>query len=216
MSDFDADFQRNGFLGIPDILDQQELRRVRERLGRQAKLTVGDRRLLDHSWCRELAGSVRDELQSRRLIAGDYVATLCTYFDKSSDTNWGVAPHRDIGIPVRQEFDSNTWKNWTIKQGIPHGQPSKSFLRRMFAVRLNIDQSSSDNGALMVAPGSHLTDDQVQPQLMVEGPAGSALMMHPLIVHASRKSASGAHRRTLHFLFGPAVISLPAQWFYAA
>ena len=215
MSFFSEEFVSRGFLQISNILNRDELLKIKANLLQNSDTVAGDRRLLDHEWCCDLAARVRETLSSEKLIAGNYVATLCTYFDKSADTNWGVASHRDLSIPVRNRFEKSGWNNWNEKQGIPHVQPPKSFLLEMFAIRINIDHSSEENGALIVAPASHKSDDTELPSVVVGGPSGSALMMCPLIVHASRKSLTGTSRRVLHFLFGPADQPSPIEWFYA-
>lgn len=210
------EFQCNGFLVLPDVLDTDRLEDVNSRLAEVSSLKAGDRRLLDYEWCRDLAGCIKERLVSERLIAGQYVATLCTYFNKSAETNWGVASHRDVSVPVKRRFEESGWSNWTDKQGIPHVQPPKPFLAKMFAVRLNIDRSGADNGALIVAPCSHRSESANTPSVVVEGVPGTALMMSPLILHSSKKSTNGANRRVLHFLFGPALPNPPVEWFYAA
>lgn len=216
MSNFNEEFESRGYFKIPDFLDTEGLARVKDELDRGSSTAAGDRRLLDHEWCQDLAASVRQVLRSRQLITGNYVATLCTFFDKSAETNWGVASHRDLSIPVKQRIEKDGWRNWSDKQGIPHVQPPKSLLLDMFAIRLNIDHSTLENGALLVSPFSHESDSYEAPSVVVGGPPGSALMMCPLIVHASRKSLDGSDRRVLHFLFGPEELEPPLEWFYAA
>ncbi len=198
------------------MLSDDSLSAVQLNLGDGARLHPGDRRLLDHKWCRDLADAIRNYLLAEQLIVGEYVATLCTYFDKSAETNWGVASHRDLSIPVKRRFEKSGWRKWTDKQDIPHVQPPRPFLAEMFAVRLNVDKSDAANGALIVSPSSHKTESAVPPSVVVDGAPGSALMMSPLIMHSSKKSTSGADRRVLHFLFGPALPSPPVEWFYAA
>ncbi|MCH9696460.1 MAG: hypothetical protein K0U72_18230 [Gammaproteobacteria bacterium] len=216
MSVFSNAFDSRGYICLADVMSVESLNDIKSYLESSSTTRAGDRRLLDHSWCRDLAGTIRDHLECRKLIAGNYVATLCTYFDKSADSNWGVASHRDLSVPVKRKFCRQSWKNWTVKQGIPHVQPPTQFLLGMFAIRLNIDHSTAENGALIVSPCSHQTETADPPSVVVEGLPRSALMMSPMLVHASRKSTNGTDRRVLHFLFGPSQQSSPVEWFYAA
>ena len=44
---------------------------------------------------------------------------------------------------------------------------------------------------------------------------GGALILKPLLLHASSKASSPNHRRVLHFLFGPASIGYGLRWQHA-
>ena len=46
-------------------------------------------------------------------------------------------------------------------------------------------------------------------------PAGSALLMRPLLQHASSKSSSGKPRRVLHFVFAPRALPQGLRWRWA-
>jgi len=216
MSIIDRQFRSDGYLSIDDYLSGNEVAELRKRLSTTDRVIPGDRRMLDHDWCRSLAGVILNRIKERSLVAGNCVAVLCTYFDKSPESNWGVAPHRDIVIPQKVEFSACGWKNWSLKQEIPHAQPPKSLLHSMFSIRINIDAASAANGALLVAAGSHKTDKITTPDIICAGRSGSALLMSPLLVHASGKSTSKHRRRVLHFLFGPVEIEPPARWYYSA
>jgi ectoine hydroxylase-related dioxygenase (phytanoyl-CoA dioxygenase family) len=78
----------------------------------------------------------------------------------------------------------------------------------VIAIRLHLDDSTIDNGPLRVLPGTHalglLSETEIaRLSQTVEpvdclAPAGGAVAMRPLIVHASSKSQSGRPRRVLH------------------
>jgi hypothetical protein len=71
-------------------------------------------------------------------------------------------------------------------------------------------------------PGSHLlgrlgTDAQAEirnatGELVVPVDRGGALLMRPLLLHASSKAAVPNGRRVLHFLFGPRSLPLGLRW----
>jgi hypothetical protein len=50
---------------------------------------------------------------------------------------------------------------------------------------------------------------------MVPASATDALLMKPLILHASSKATSGARRRVLHFVYGPKVLPFGLRWQHA-
>jgi ectoine hydroxylase-related dioxygenase (phytanoyl-CoA dioxygenase family) len=76
------------------------------------------------------------------------------------------------------------------------------------ALRVHLDDSTSENGPLRVIPGSHergiLSDAGIRELVAREHPhecivaRGGVLVMRPLLVHASSKSAAPAPRRVLH------------------
>ena len=97
---------------------------------------------------------------------------------------------------------------WSTKDGIPHVQPPVELLQQMLTVRLHLDDAGASNGALRVLPGSHrggrLTAERIQElrthesDFLCAAAAGDALLMRPLLLHASIRSTSTQHRRILH------------------
>ena len=92
----------------------------------------------------------------------------------------------------------------------------------MVTLRIHIDPCPSENGALLVVPGSHrgadLAMDSVDPSWcddhahVCEVDAGGCLVMRPLILHSSRKSANASHRRVLHLEFAADHLSHGLEW----
>lgn len=70
------------------------------------------------------------------------------YFDKHKDVNWKVSLHQDLTIAVRRQVDIQDYGPWSIKEGIPHVQPPVSILKSMLALRLHLDDTNEENGAL--------------------------------------------------------------------
>ena len=54
------------------------------------------------------------------------------------------------------------------------------------------------------------------PDQLCPVPAGGALLMRPLLQHASSKSSSGKPRRVLHFVFAPRALPHPLRWRWSA
>ena len=74
-------------------------------------------------------------------------------------------------------------------------------------LRVHLDASTSDNGALRVIPGSHrfgiLSDEQIhhftqQQSVDCLVSPGGVLAMRPLLLHASSKARFDIPRRVLH------------------
>jgi ectoine hydroxylase-related dioxygenase (phytanoyl-CoA dioxygenase family) len=92
----------------------------------------------------------------------------------------------------------------------------------MLAVRLHLDDADEENGALRVLAGSHrfgrLSDQQVDelaaelPEIVCCAGAGDALMMRPLLLHASSRSASERRRRVLHIEYAGFELPGGLEW----
>ena len=87
-------------------------------------------------------------------------------------------------------------------------------LEQLFAIRVHLDDCDDWNGALRVVPGSHrfgrlsqreaLRERNQRGEHSVPVPRGGAMVMRPLLLHASSKATIDALRRVLHFVFRPA------------
>ncbi|HEX8915702.1 MAG TPA: phytanoyl-CoA dioxygenase family protein, partial [Humisphaera sp.] len=129
-------------------------------------------------------------------------------FDKSPASNWKVAWHQDLSIAVRERADVPGYGPWSVKAGVPHVQPPADLLGRMVTVRVHLDDCGEANGPLQVLPGSHaagaLSPEQVAdwrgrvPPVPCLVPAGGAVVMRPLILHASSPATAAGRRRVVH------------------
>ncbi len=129
-------------------------------------------------------------------------------FDKTPDENWPVAWHQDLTITVEEQKEVEGYGPWSVKDGAPHVQPPAFLLENMVTLRIHLDPTPGENGALLVIPGSHLggrqpslkvSDEQEQSAITCACEPGDVLMMSPLILHASSRSTQPARRRILHF-----------------
>lgn len=148
------------------------------------------------------------------------------FFNKSPETNWLVAWHQDLTIAVRKRIDVAGFGPWTVKEGVPHVQPPAELLARMLTVRLHFDDADETNGALRVVPGSHrngrLSAEQIETRRRESGEticsarAGDALLMRPLLLHASQRSTSDRPRRVLHLEYADFALPGGLEWREAA
>ncbi|MGH7130738.1 MAG: phytanoyl-CoA dioxygenase family protein [Phycisphaerales bacterium] len=130
-------------------------------------------------------------------------------FDKTPDANWLVPWHQDVAIAVRERREADGFGPWSVKDGLVHCQPPVEVLESMFTLRLHLDPCGPENGPLRVIPGSHrhgitdadITEAQRTNAVECTTPAGGAVLMRPLTLHASPKASSPAHRRVLHLEF---------------
>ncbi len=149
------------------------------------------------------------------------------FFDKTLKTNWALPWHQDLTVAVAARRDVPGFGPWTRKAGISHAHAPASILERMVTVRLHLDDSGPGDGPLRVLPGSHLEGklsaaaltawSRLAPAAGVDCNvgAGTAVIMRPLLVHASSPRSSPGHRRVIHLEY--AAESLPGglEWYKA-
>lgn len=129
-------------------------------------------------------------------------------FDKNPDANWKVIWHQDLTIAVRERRDIPEFGPWTEKDGAPHVQPPLQLLQNMVAVRLHLDDCTSENGPVKVIPGSHrhgkLSGEAIdawrakRDEIECTVDRGGVLAFHSLLLHASAPAIKPAHRRVVH------------------
>jgi Phytanoyl-CoA dioxygenase (PhyH) len=190
-----------------------------------AALDVGDagsRNLLQQRWCAALVSPIRSHLQSIGLLPADAVAVQCTLFRKTPDCNWKVPYHQDLSIPVAARIANPGLSGWSKKEDGHYVQAPAELLDALLAVRLHLDPSDADAGALRVLPGSHRLGrlsperiaamDKRPDEVVCTADAGDLLLMKPLLLHASSKASHPGGRRVLHFLFAPPRPGAGLQW----
>lgn len=214
----------HGFATIPAVLTAAECDALAGRVaGAVAAASAGTRGLLLQDWCRTLASRLRQHpVLAPVLLAPGLVAVQCTYFEKSSARNWLVPVHQDLSIPVAHRIADPNLGPWSEKEGTLFVQPPVALLQQLIAVRVHIDACTANDGPLRVIPGSHTlgklgaqaaaTLRQKQPEQVCTVERGGAMLMRPLLLHASSKSTGTSQRRVLHFLFGPAALPLGLEW----
>jgi hypothetical protein len=220
-----SEFKKSGYFVIPSVIDEVMIRRLRAFVGGIANGGAGSRRLLDEAWCAHLSSALRNDARIRSLLPRNAVAVQCTLFDKSPAKNWLVALHQDLSIPAASRVDDPGLSGWSEKEGQLYVQPPVSVLEQLVAVRVHMDDCTLKNGALRVVPGSHTQGrvDQTKAEYLIEQHGetlvpvsrGGALVMRPLLLHASSKAISPTPRRVLHFLFGPKSLPLGLEWRWA-
>ena len=146
----------------------------------------------------------------RKLLPSGLRPVRSILFDKTPDENWPVPWHQDITIAVRERCAVEGYGPWSSKDGSPHVQPPFELLQGMVTVRLHLDDTPIENGALSVIPRSHkigkLSSEEVRRMpksdyMNCECSAGDVLLMSPLILHSSKRSMVVSRRRVVHFEF---------------
>jgi ectoine hydroxylase-related dioxygenase (phytanoyl-CoA dioxygenase family) len=202
---------------LPDLRDEatELLRGSSERGG--ARNAMSKSILL-----RELALDGPLAKAAREVLGPGAVPTKLTIFDKNPAANWKVPWHQDLTIRVRERFEVEGYGPWSVKDGEPHVQPPVGLLEQILAIRLHLDDATVENGALRVIPGSHrfgrLAPEQIaalrqqHAELPCPVPAGGAMLMRPLLLHASSTASAPSRRRVAHFEFCAIHPAAPLSW----
>ena len=181
------------------------------------------RNLLDVSKpVRELAESAALRELVVPVLGHSAIAVRGILFDKTPGANWKVPWHQDVTIAVSSRKELDGFGPWSIKAGVPHVQPPAKVLDDMLSLRIQLDPGGAENGALKVVPGSHrhgrLSEEEAV-RSGAKGPvkvcainAGDALIMRPLLLHASSASKVPGHRRVIHLDYAAAQLPGGLRW----
>jgi ectoine hydroxylase-related dioxygenase (phytanoyl-CoA dioxygenase family) len=145
------------------------------------------------------------------------------FFDKTQQTNWLVPWHQDLTIAVAGRVDVDSFFPWSVKEGVVHVQPPVALLNRMVTVRLHLDDCDASSGALNVIPNTHfsgkLSPAEIEryrsrgPIVSCAAKHGDALLMCPLLLHASSPAKNPRHRRVLHVEFASESLPGGLAWY---
>lgn len=224
-----SQLEENGFAIIPKVIDDATVAalldalanvRLHDAVKQRAGRAFGIRRLLELvPGTRELADSHPLRALVEPVLGKEAKVVRGIFFDKTPVANWKVPWHQDTMIAVRARQDIPGFSAWSVKAGVVHVQPPIEILAGILAVRLHLDDTDETNGALRVIPGSHLRgllDDDAIQQWKEQGNVatcavlrGGALLMRPLLLHASSVAAQPTHRRVLHLEYS--ALDLPGE-----
>ena len=170
--------------------------------------------------------SVRDLVITPTLLqlvkerVGDgFVVVKSIYFDKPAESNWFVASHQDLTISVKQKHEIPGFGPWTVKGDQFAVQPPTEILEDNITIRIHLDDTDENNGALLVVPKTHL--DGVIDLKKYSGsdseeicrvPKGGVMLMKPLLMHRSKRSLDAKRRRVIHLELSRKQLPSPLEW----
>lgn len=199
-----------GFEFCEGFVPPDELKILRAECDRFAAGKHGVRNLLSRSnSIREFAWGPWRQALIDRGFGDDLRPVRGILFDKIEGANWSVPWHQDRCVALRERRDADGFSNWTIKDEVPHADAPTSLLEKMITLRVFVDDCGPENGPLRVRPRSHLLGKadastfEGNDEFVCTGPAGSALLMRPLLMHASSSAKSPHHRRVVHIEYAP-------------
>lgn len=155
------------------------------------------------------------------LFGNTFFVVKSIYFDKPGDSNWFVSYHQDLTISVDKKIDIEGFGPWTTKQNQFAVQPPIDVLQDNFTIRIHLDKTNEENGALRIIPKSHLKgiyrpetiDWEIETEITCNVNKGSIMLMKPLLLHSSGRTINKNKRRVIHIEFSRK--SLPADLYWA-
>ncbi|RKE52645.1 phytanoyl-CoA dioxygenase family protein [Sphingobacterium detergens] len=144
-----------------------------------------------------------------KLLGADHFIVKSIYFDKPATSNWYVSYHQDLTISVLEKIDSEGFSNWTVKHNQYAVQPPLEILENIVTIRIHLDDTDAENGALNIIPGSHnkgiyrpeTIDWTMEQDKNCPVPEGGIMIMKPLLLHSSKRTSNNKRRRVIHIEF---------------
>ena len=228
LSAFTEQLAAEGWASTPPLFSDALLDNLTEDLGSALEPETGrggTRHLLDLRSVQELASSQPVRSIAESVLGEACVAVRGILFDKTPAANWKVTWHQDLTIAVNERRHVAGFGPWSVKEGVPHVQPSVSVLERVVAIRIHLDECGLENGPVRVIPGSHRFGRLSGPAIDVwkekntavacTVSRGGILAFFPLLLHSSSPATRPEHRRVIHLEFAAASLPGGLQWYYA-
>ena len=224
------DFQLEGVSIIDDVFTQKEIQSILDCIHSSSQKSDSFLKSTNLFAIRQLLNeipSLQTHLFNGNLKAiisefggANYFLTKAIYFDKPPQSNWFVAYHQDLSISVKNRVETDNYIHWTQKRGQIGVQPPLNVLENILTIRIHLDDTTLENGALRVIPKSHLKgiyrpeniDWTIETEQICEVKRGGVMLMSPLTLHASSKSTSKLQRRVIHLEFSNIELAKPLEW----
>ncbi|RYJ44870.1 phytanoyl-CoA dioxygenase family protein [Flavobacterium beibuense] len=154
------------------------------------------------------------------LFGKDYFSIKSIYFNKPGNSNWFVAYHQDLTISVDKKTEIENFGPWTVKQNQFAVQPPIEILENIFTIRIHLDDTDENNGALKVIPESHLKkiyrpetiDWSTEKEVICNVDKGGVMIMKPLLLHSSARTVNNNNRRVIHIEFSNMELPSEIKW----
>ncbi|WP_211165421.1 phytanoyl-CoA dioxygenase family protein [Flavobacterium silvaticum] len=154
------------------------------------------------------------------IFGTDFFVVKSIYFDKPETSNWYVAYHQDLTISVDKKIGIDNFGPWTVKQNQFAVQPPIKILENNFTIRIHLDDTNENNGALKVIEKSHsqgiyrpeTINFKTETETICSVPAGGIMIMKPLLLHGSNRTANQKKRRVIHVEFSNVELPGGLKW----
>lgn len=179
------------------------------------------RQLLNH--CPALSSLIfnaRMKALIKELASEEFSVCKAIYFDKPKASNWFVSYHQDLSVSVTKKAEIEGYKNWTFKRGQFGVEPPTNILDNIITLRIHLDDTDENNGALKVIPNSHLNGvykldlirDKIEDEQICRVKKGEVMLMKPLTFHASNRTINDQQRKVIHLEISNQNLQNPIDW----
>ena len=208
----------DGFAIIGQCLDVSYVNRLCEEF---SEAHGSQRNILALPAIQQLATSSSVRKIMETVLGHKCFATRGIFFNKTPSANWKIVWHQDLTIAVAQRKEVDGFHSWTMKDGVQHVQPPTELMSNMLSIRLHLDESGPENAPLRVIAGSHssgrFSPDQIvrwreKPATTCCVPRGGALLMRPMLLHASSSCQLPKPRRVIHLEFAATGLPCGLEW----
>lgn len=222
--------QENGFTVINHIFPDEEIRKISELIQNIDSSKETFRKSKDLFAIRQFLKEIpevkdlvfNDKLKTivGEIFGKNYFTVKSIYFDKPETSNWYVAYHQDLTISVDKKVALENFGPWTTKQNQFAVQPPLDILENIYTVRIHLDDTDENNGALKVVPKSHskgiyrpeTIDWNVETETICNVEKGGVMIMKPLLLHSSSRTTNGKRRRVIHIEFSDKDLPEELNW----
>lgn len=154
------------------------------------------------------------------LFGDKYFVVKSIYFDKPQSSNWYVSYHQDLTISVDKKLEVDGFGFWTTKQNQFSVQPTLDILDNIVTIRIHLDDTDENNGALKVVSKSHqqgiyrpeTIDWTKEQEIICNVEQGGIMLMKPLLLHSSNRTTNNKQRRVIHIEFSSLELPKELNW----
>lgn len=222
-------FDRNGFAVIDNIYSSEEITQLQSIIENTDTSAETFRKSSDLFAIRQFLKEVPQTLpyifneKLKKIINTfglDYFSVKSIYFDKPGESNWFVAYHQDLTVSVDKKILIEGFGPWTVNQNQFAVQPPLNILENIFTIRIHLDDTDEENGALKVIPESHkkqiyrpeTINWDVETEVSCNVPKGGIMLMKPLLLHSSGRTVNDSRRRVIHIEFSNIELPENLEW----
>lgn len=222
--------QENGFTVINNIFSEEEIEKIgqviqnidtsKETFRKSEDLFAIRQFLKEIPEVKDLIFNENINKIITEIFGEQYFVVKSIYFDKPEKSNWYVAYHQDLTISVDKKFEIENFGPWTTKQNQFAVQPPPEILENIYTIRIHLDDTDGNNGALKVVPKSHskgiyrpeTIDWSLETETICSVGKGGIMIMKPLLLHGSNRTTNGKKRRVIHIEFSDKQLPEELNW----
>ena len=222
--------QELGFSVVDDVFTDQEVEDILAAIDRTDSTKETFRKSDDLFAIRQFLKEVpetislifNDKLKHivKEFFGEDYFLVKSIYFDKPETSNWFVSYHQDLTISVNKKVEIAGFGPYTNKHNQFAVQPPLNILENNFTIRIHLDNTNEENGALKVIANSHskgiyrpeTINWNIEKEMSCNVKRGGVMIMKPLLLHSSSRTTNNQKRRVIHLEFSNQTLPKELQW----